>query len=910
VISVPGSNDDDGLFEPDDIAVPPANFRVAGKGIADGLADSSSLFDAIKGTGSVIWDGFLGLLAVLIGIFLRIVIFFANGLLRLREDNEPEIARLAAVSVADLLGVKVPEQAFIKAGERPGRSDVAAIVGGEILGAISEKLGDVSSGTLEPSDEPAKRYMGKMADLAVEGWFEKALCGMFPMHMLEDLGELKESVSDVFGFGRLTRTVLKPAIDIMVAHPHEMLLNKRYRPKSLTEAQLVRQYARGTLTLPQLREQLARLGYSDDNIDALINDSSKFVGVSDLAFLVRNGYWAREDAITHLMDQGYTKATASLLLEIERVRRIDAAKQEMVSAATDAFIAKEIDVDKFNATCKAAGIEDEVLTFVRSAAAIRQEMKRTLLSESQAEDAVKKGFWTFGQFVDYLKLKNYQDDDVTTRMLLLQDQIRADAESATKRKALEDQRTADRKARLAAAAARQAALDAKRSQSQLSIAQVEKLFIRSQLTEDQYRAFLVAQKYSASDIGMLLELANDDRQTYQDGLAKRAEADQKASVTSLSASQMEKAVLAGALTVAQYQQILTSQGIDPSDVAVLVQTLQVNLDAHNAALQRKAAAAAALAKKGLSLDQFDRAVRHGLRTMADYRQFLAGQGYGVEDVETLAGLLQDQIDADTAAQQKRDEIALQLQQKNISLADLAKAVKAGLRPITDYRAVLQKAGYSTIDQDTLVGLLQREIDDAAAAEKRKQELAAQLAEKGLSLPELERAVVLGFATMERYEEALTVRGITPADQAILVEMLQARVDDATQAKALKSKAEEASQNKPASLADIARGVKLGYRTMVEYRAAIAAAGFSSNAQSLMVSLLQSEIDQIAAAKARRAALDAAQSRRELSRSDLERAVKAGLKTLDEYQTFLGQQGYSESDQALLVELLASEVAVT
>jgi maltooligosyltrehalose synthase len=61
------------------------------------------------------------------------------------------------------------------------------------------------------------------------------------------------------------------------------------------------------------------------------------------------------------------------------------------------------------------------------------------------------------------------------------------------------------------------------------------------------------------------------------------------------------------------------------------------------AAARREEAIRILATRDLSLSQAEKAVKEGLRTLAQYRAFLKDQGFREEDVAVLSGLLDAEI---------------------------------------------------------------------------------------------------------------------------------------------------------------------------------------------------------------------------------------------------------------------------
>lgn len=896
-----------GAPAPEAFKAPDVNLFVAGKAIAAGVeqrAAEAGILDSIK-------NFFIWLVGYALGFYFsmlgEIAVVYARAIAEAENRSADTFAELSAAGVSDLFGIEPNVAQFKGKNSRSARTALSRELGKSVIEGLFPNIDKGGPESMQPSDAPAREMAGFMLQFCMEGWLSGLSAEVASLGEIETYGELDDIVSNTLGLGRMARTALRPAVDISITTPLKWKLNKQYRPEQLTPVQVCDQYHQGRITEAEFREEMSRQGYTDSRMDFLYRESRKKFAMADIAFLVRLGYWSQEQAQAALVDDGWPAGNAATVLTIERLKRIDAVKQDVISAVTQAYIDKDVDADYFQRTCVAAGMEPEVFVFAKQAAGLRRELKRTRMSESDAQTAVKKGFWNFQEYMDFLSEKDMRDEDVITKRLLLQDEIREDLDAEKKRKAAEAERAATKKARQDAALARQQELDAARNRSQLSIAQAERLFIRGRLTLDQYQAFLIEEKYKASDVNALVELAVDNQADYQKGLQARADADRRANASSLSASLMEHAVEAGIMTVEDYSNVLRAQGTSDGDIAIVVRVLQLNLAERADAKKRRDEAAAELNKKGLSLGQFEIAARRGLRTVGQYVAFLKAEGFSTEDQETLAGLLQDTLDADVEAKAKRDKAAVDLLTKNVSLAEMEQAVRRGLRPLSDYAAMLTRAGYPSGDVQLLEGLLRAQIADDQAVAQRKTELAAKLKPAGISLADLERAVVLGIIPMARYQSALAENGVSGSDAQILIALLQDRVAQAAAAKVVKEQAEQKMKVRTLSQADLIRGVKKGFRTMAEYQSALAFEGFDLNSQQLLVQLLQDELDQLEAARLRKAELDSTVSPREISRVDLERAIKAGIRPFIAYYPWLVAQGYSELDQGTLAQLLANEL---
>jgi hypothetical protein len=336
--------------------------------------------------------------------------------------------------------------------------------------------------------------------------------------------------------------------------------------------------------------------------------------------------------------------------------------------------------------------------------------------------------------------------------------------------------------------------------------------------------------------------------------------------------------------------------------------LQQELDLAAQAEAQREEARRRLAERHISLDDVERAVRLGQRTVAQYRARLEAEGFVADDADLMAELLRTTVAADQEARDRRAEIEASLKRKKISLPEVEQAVRAGISTMAEYRSVLLREGYSDADTDMLVKLLQLQIDADTAAAATRQAAEARLAERKISLADLERAVKLEVISLADYRAALKREGFTAEDQAVLVQILTVELAAIRAAQKKRADAEKTAAKRQISLADLERAVRLGLRTSVEYQAVLRELGYTAQDQATLMGLLQLQLAQDQAARQKRQAAETELVARGLSLSQWEQAVLEGVRSLSAYSAWLLEQGYPREDAATLAALLQLELA--
>jgi hypothetical protein len=464
------------------------------------------------------------------------------------------------------------------------------------------------------------------------------------------------------------------------------------------------------------------------------------------------------------------------------------------------------------ATAKAAA------TAAKAAAAKAQAADKGV-TVAQAETLVKDGLWTFDHLTAFLTAKGYGADAIDAIVSLLHGSIASTAANsstaagvrtaagakglnlATYEKAvvagvltMQDllnfmaaqgfdakdaeviaELTEEAVATAQTKAAAKAAATAKAADKQISLPEIEHA-VRIGLTPiATYNTALTAAGFDAMSITLLDGLLNAQIATDKATAAKRAGVSVAGASVNISMSQLEQEVIEGIRPIGDYTSTLAQLGYSPSDQADLTQLLQVKVDGAKLTAAKKAAAGTALADRGISLTQAERAVKLGVVPIATYQALLKTAGFSPDSIDVLSNSLLAEVAKTSKTQTAANNAGAALAKKNISLADVAKAVIAGLTPIADYTSTLTSNGYSAADAATLTELLQMKVDQAQRAAATHADAEGNATEKGISLASEEAAVIAGTLTMDNYDALLTQLGYDSIDRGVLEQLLQTKV---------------------------------------------------------------------------------------------------------------------------------------
>lgn len=785
---------------------------------------------------------------------------------KVETGAEGAVAWALAHLVAHLLGIDVPPSELRQAGGIDGGSPIGLAIGNVFMSALKPPDGD-----LQPGDAGAVRLLSELSSFTLKSWFEgvlleytESLGGI--IHPIEHAGELGRELIDAMGFGRLARTGLRPLAHIGIAMPLEWKLHKQYRPTLLAPASVIRQGFRGKWDWADVLEVLARLGYSDASINALINENQKFLATEDLSTLVWLELLTLDEATQTLQDQGWDVQTASKHFNVQKIKHEDAIHRELATAAITAYVDRRLDDGGLSDTLAVAitgAHERELLTTVARG---RRALNTKPLSAAQVADCVKIGILGFTDYRDALTREGYSDADGAALELLLRHTVDSKAALDHLKAQQADDRAAAAAARADAAAKKEAdaaarALLAKRG----SIADNKAAVVRGLIPMARYQEILAAH-YDADTVTAMVGLAEQARQDYLDAQAKRDDAAKRAADKGLNVGQLEAAVTAGVLTLDQFRAGAERAGVAPADVDILVATLQAKLADRAAAETKRAEAAAKAALKHPTLATIEALVRAGHRTLGDYDAFLAGLGYDDAGRAAIEELLQTKIDADAKAAATRAAALAADKPRGLSLDQFRRGVILGVKSIADYTSFLVQQKFTTDAISVLVADARDAVAQAAAVQQRRDAVKPRAGSPRLPLAAYTKAARLGLITIDAYRAHLTAIGYADDEAALDVDELLVEIAD-TQAKR-------------------------------------AAGGADASTVTADVSAT------LAQAQILRAALDAGLKAKQLSTAQLEAAVQDGSLSIDDYVSEAEAVGLGAADAELLGARLASQIAAT
>ena len=851
-----------------------------------------------------------GAIALIIDLGVELAVKLGKTLSEGEDVIMPVLAGFIAPLVANMFGSDVDASAFASRANSGARTAASKALVGAFLQALEGSGGDI----VQPGREGATRVAAAALNATLEGWFMGAVpelvSDLFPADWLHftEFTKLPEDVIHSLGIGRLVRRVLSPLVDAVAAEPMRWDVNKTYRPKLLGESTALRQFLRGKWDWSDVAEELARLGYTDERIDALLNEQVKRLPEADLASLVWLELLSLDDATQTMRDLGWDEQNASKHFQLRTIEREDALHKELATEAIAAFVDRRIEeadlVGILGTTITAQHERDILLDVARG----KQLLNVKFLSSTQAADCVKAEILAYPDYRAALAREGYDSDAIDALELLLRSTVDTKKSTAQHKAdvAAAKQTAADQKA--AAAAAKKTQIDQARAlKAQGSISELEHAVITGLIPIDRLVQVLTPQ-FDADTVQIYVADVTQKRAAYVAQQQKQAAAAARATNKGLNTSQLEQAVYDNDLTLDAFTAAMTAKGIDPADAALLTKVVAAKKADLDAAAKKHAEAAQRAAQKHISLAKFEQLVELGHRTMADYDALLVTLNYDDASRAALEELLQTKLDARAAAGTLRAGIAAANPTKGISLEQARRAVILGEQTIDWFSNFLLQTGYTADAASVLIAELTDDAAAAAAARTKRTQGDTTGGGTVVALTVVAKAARLGVITTDAYQARLAAAGYSPDDIALEMDLLVAEMSKAAGTKATTAAAPAPTAPPASSLDALAAQVKVGAATLSDYRQAAISSGLSDADVTAAVTQLQDELDVLAAAKTRRDAIAAQLAPTATPLEPLEASVRSGALTVVALEAQLEAIGIAAVDAQFVGALLEAELA--
>jgi hypothetical protein len=239
-------------------------------------------------------------------------------------------------------------------------TDVTPLAGSADQGlAKAQKIGSVihsrlwsefAPGQAAPTSAGAKAaqtFTGYAANFALQNGILGLIGAAVPKVHLDEVRELGEGVAEALGLGRLSRQALGPLVKNTIATPYDRELCSIMRPNLLSPADYVKMFQAGLIDHPTLLTRLAEHGYTDSDIEAVVQIMEPDMSMASIEILIRHGVITQDQAVTTLTQRGWPTEYAQWRLQATALARVDRRWDEYVAVLLEQVHKRTLSLDGF-----------------------------------------------------------------------------------------------------------------------------------------------------------------------------------------------------------------------------------------------------------------------------------------------------------------------------------------------------------------------------------------------------------------------------------------------------------------------------------------------------------------------------------------------------------------------------------
>jgi len=346
-------------------------------------------------------------------------VYMLNLQEEIRRNSTEGINKVTLAAMSEMFGVEFDAFDLPSGTDRKSVEKRALVVGSKITELLEREFTQGGGLSPEQGEKASKTFTGFSANFAVASAFTGIVGELMTAGQVEAFGEFGPELADNLGLGRMARGGLRELVSTTVATPYDWFMNKKYRPALLSVSGYIEAYWKGVISEDEAREKMRWLGYSEQNIDALIANARPILGDADLSRLERHGNINNDVAVARLQMRGYSRLDAIFLLESNKLLRLDARIEESINFMQTMTRAGTIPLTDFFSWVDTLPLYDEEKQQLKSSMGEIFEHPRKGLTLAQMKDAYIEGVVSLGDYETYLENEGYSFDDADTLIQLL-----------------------------------------------------------------------------------------------------------------------------------------------------------------------------------------------------------------------------------------------------------------------------------------------------------------------------------------------------------------------------------------------------------------------------------------------------------------------------------------------------------
>jgi hypothetical protein len=212
-----------------------------------------------------------------------------------------------------------------------------------------------------PEIDNIRRFLGSIKSFEALGTAVSGLGEAASLGQLEDLGRMFTDAKWTLGTCFTSWQSTSPIVQATILEPLQRLINHIFRPADFTRSQWMDLLALGKISNSRLGEELARLGYSNEKIQWLIDLAERQPSRSDLLTMWRKDIIGPVQFADGLRKEGYGSEWIDRYMRLYQLDETDEDKGAYIGTLRKAFKEQLISESQFRDALKKQGRSNEAI---------------------------------------------------------------------------------------------------------------------------------------------------------------------------------------------------------------------------------------------------------------------------------------------------------------------------------------------------------------------------------------------------------------------------------------------------------------------------------------------------------------------------------------------------------------------
>jgi len=290
---------------------------------------------------------------------------------------------------------------------------VMQTVGDTIYSGVMDSIEYDGTATWSKAIEAAKKMYGVSFGLSAVPQVV-AIAGEFVTGgLIDQIGRAMGQVYWTTGLGFMTWQAIAASLRAHILEPLEEYYNVKCRPKRMAAGDVIELWNKGALGIHDVRDRLAKEGYTERDITLFMMNSLKELSRGDIYDLYKENLISQPKAVFLLRRLGYGAEPINFIMKIWNVRKIDEQRGYYLGNLRKGLEEGLISEAKFREILRRLNWSEEAINLEIAVQKLKRSTKEKELTLSHLKSAFMKNIIDQSQVVKILGDRGFTADQIS-----------------------------------------------------------------------------------------------------------------------------------------------------------------------------------------------------------------------------------------------------------------------------------------------------------------------------------------------------------------------------------------------------------------------------------------------------------------------------------------------------------------